>query len=86
MLGPNIYVRLSHTTKPYEALFRAYKFFSRQADYPVHLDESTLNEEYKAFIVEYMSDCSTVEHIHKQIKEFKINRNKNATPIQKASS
>ena len=31
-----------------------------------------------------MVDCSTVDHIHKQIKEFKIHRNKNATPKQKA--
>ena len=31
-----------------------------------------------------MSNCFTLEHIHKQIKEFKIHRNKNATPIQKA--
>ena len=63
----------------YEAftfLFRAYKFLSRKADYPIHLDESTLNKEYNAFVVKYMSDCSTVEHIHKQIKEFKIYRNK----------
>ena len=61
-------------------LFRAYKFFSRQADYPAHLEESTLSKEYKAFIVEYMRDCSVVEHIHKQIKESKICGNKNATP------
>ena len=60
-------------------LFRAYKFSSRQADNPVHLDEGS-----KAFIVEYISDCATVEHIHKQIKECKIHRKKNATPKQKA--
>ena len=56
----------------YEALtfiFKAYKFFSRQAEYPV--------------IVEYMADCSTVDHTHKLIEEFKIYRNKNATPKQK---
>ena len=31
-----------------------------------------------------MADCSVADHIHKQIKEFKIYRNKNATPKQKA--
>lgn len=31
-----------------------------------------------------MSDCSTIDHIHKQIKDFKIHRNKNAAPKQKA--
>ena len=71
----------------YEALafiFKAYKYFSRQAENPATSDESTLNVECKRFIVEYMTDCSTVDHIHKQIKEFKIYRNKNATPKQKA--
>ena len=31
-----------------------------------------------------MSDCSTIDQIHKQIKDFKIHRNKNAAPKQKA--
>ena len=30
-----------------------------------------------------MADFSTVDHIHKQIKEFKIYGNKNGTPKQK---
>ena len=71
----------------YEVLtfvFKAYQFFNRQAEYPVTFNESTLNVEYKRFLVEYMADCSTVDHIHKQIKEFKIYRSKNATPKQKA--
>ena len=71
----------------YEALtfiFKAYKFFSRQTEYPVNFDKSTLNVGYKRFIVEYMANCSTVDHTHKEIKEFKIYRNKNATPKQKA--
>ena len=72
----------------YEALtfiFKAYKFFRRQqAEHLVTFDESTLNVEYKRFIVEYMANYSTADHIHKQIKEFKIYRNKNATPKQKA--
>ena len=60
------------------------KFFSREAEYLVTSDESTLNIEYKRFIAKYMADCSTVNHIHKQIKEFKKYRNKKATPKQKA--
>ena len=63
-------------------LLKAYSFFSRQAEYAVVLDKSKLNDEYKRFIVEYMSDCSTKKHLHKQIKEFKIYGNKNATPRQ----
>ena len=31
-----------------------------------------------------MAYCSTADHIHKQIKEYKISRNKNATSKQKA--
>ena len=65
-------------------IFKAYKFLNRQAEYPVTFNESTLNVEYKRFLVEYMADCSTADHIHKQIKEFKIYRSKNATPKQKA--
>ena len=60
----------------YEALifiFKTYKFFIRQAEYPVTFDEFTLNVEYKRLIVEYMADCSTIAHIHKQIQQFKIN-------------
>lgn len=75
---------LSKHIKRHWGFFKAYKFFSRQAEYPVYLDESTLNEEYKRFVVEFMSDCSTIDHIHKQIKDFKIHRNKNAAPKQKA--
>ena len=48
-------------------ILKVHKFFSRQSKYPIVFDESTLNEEYKIFIVEYMSDCSTVGHMHKQI-------------------
>ena len=65
-------------------LLKAYKHFSRQVDYPLHLHESKLNNEYKSFIVDIMLDCSTVDHLHKQIQEFKILRNKNATLKQRA--
>ena len=75
---------LSKHIKRHWGFFKAYKFFSRQAEYPVYLDESTLNEDYKRFGFEFMSDCCTVDHIHKQIKELKIHRNKSATPKQKA--
>ena len=71
-------------TRPLVYLLNAYKHFSRQADYPVHLDESKLDNEYKSFIVDFMSDCSTVDHLHKQIQEFKILRNKNASRKQRA--
>ena len=67
-------------------LLKAYEHFIRQADDPVHLDESKLNNEYKSFIVDFMSDCLTVDHLHKQIQEIKILRNKNATPTQRAFS
>lgn len=43
-----------------------------------------VNREYKEFVVEYMGDCSTVEHLHNKIKEFKIYRNKSAPPCQMA--
>ena len=65
-------------------IFKGYKFLSRQAEYPVTPDKSNLNAECKRFIVEYMADCSTVDHIHKQIKDFKIYRHKSTTPKQKA--
>ena len=31
-----------------------------------------------------MSDCQNKEHLHIKIKEFKLYRNKNATPKEKA--
>ena len=43
-----------------------------QADHLVSIDEKKLNEEYKNFVTEYMPKYSTYEHIHKQIKNFKI--------------
>ena len=83
MLGPNIYVRLSYTAKPLPFFSEPTNFLVNKPTIPAHLEESTLSKEYKVFIVEYMSDCFVVEHIHKQIKEFKICRNKNATPKKK---
>ena len=55
-----------------------------QADHSVMIDEQKLNEEYKKFVTEYMSECSTYELIHKQIKDFKIIGGKEPTLKQKA--
>lgn len=71
----------------YEAmsfLLKADEFFHGQAEYSVVLQPEKVNREYKEFIVEYMGDCSTVEHLHNKIKEFKIYRNKSAPPCQMA--
>ena len=59
-------------------------FFNRQAEYSVVLDLEILNIEYKKFIVGYMSDCENEEHLDTKIKEFKLCRNENATPKEKA--
>ena len=50
--------------------FKVFKFFSRQSKYPIVFDESTLNEEYKIFIVEYMS--VTVQLLATCTNKFKI--------------
>ena len=81
--SPNHLCSLESHYQALTFIFKAYKFFSRKAEYAVTFNESTLKVEYKGFIVEYMADFSTVDHIHKQIKEFKIYGNKNATPKQK---
>ena len=65
-------------------LLKAYEFFYRQPEYPVVLDLETLSIEYKRFIVDYISHCESEEQIHTKIKEFKLYRNKNATPKEKA--
>ena len=65
-------------------LLKGYQVFSRHSEYPVHLDEEFMNSEYKEFISKFMPDCMTVDHLHKQIKEFKTIRSKNATSKQKA--
>ena len=38
----------------------------------------------KNFIVDYTSDCKNEGHLLTKIKEFKLYRNKNATPKEKA--
>ena len=46
-------------------LLKAYEIFSRHSDYPVHLDEKSMNKEYKEFVIKFMPDCLTIEHLHK---------------------
>ena len=70
----------------YDALVfssKAYQVFSRHSEYPVHLDKKSMNSEYKEFFSKFMAGCMTVDHLQKQIKEFKIIRCKNATSKQK---
>ena len=43
-----------------------------------------MNNEYKEFFSKFMPEYMTVDYLHKQIKEFKIIRCKNATSKQKA--
>ena len=82
-----MFIIILHLSAYYDAmsfLLKAYEFFYRQAEYPIVLDPETLNIEYKKFIVDYMSDCQNKEYLHTKIKEFKLYRNKNATPKEKA--
>ena len=65
-------------------LLRAYELFCRPAEYSVVLNPDKLNNEYKEFIMHYMGDCSTEDHLHNKIKEFQCYRNKSTTPRQKA--
>ena len=65
-------------------LLKAYEFFYRQAEYPVALDLETLDIEYKKFLFDHVSNCENKEHLHTKIKEFKLYRNENATPKEKA--
>ena len=58
--------------------------FLKHTNFSVDRLNTLLFEAEYPVIVEYVADYSTVDHIHKQIKEFKIYRNKNATPKQKA--
>ena len=66
ILSSNHLCSLEAYYKALTFIFKAYKFFSRQAEYLVPFDKSTLDVEYKRFIVKYMADCSTIDHIHKQ--------------------
>ena len=70
----------------YDALVFSLKdcqVFSRHSEYPVHLDEQSISIQYKEFVSKFMPNCTTVDHLHKQIKEFKIIRSKNVTSKQK---
>ena len=79
--------RLKLLQSYYEALvflLKAYQIFSRHSEYPVHLDEKSMNKEYKEFVSKFMPECVTVDNLNKQIKEFKIIRCENATSKRKA--
>ena len=43
-----------------------------------------MNNEYKEFVVNYMPDCSTEEHLHKKIQEFQCYKNSTITVRPKA--
>ena len=43
-----------------------------------------MNKEYKEFVTTFMPECLTTDHLHKQIKEFKVIKFKNVTSKQKA--
>ena len=60
-------------------LLRAYGCFYRQAEYPVVLNPEKVNNKYKEFVVSYMPDCSTEEHLHKKIQEFQCYKNSTIT-------
>ena len=52
---------------------KAYKHFSSHSDYPVVFAEpEKLNNKYKEFLRDYMTDCSAADHLHKKIKEFQL--------------
>ena len=48
--------RLGNYYKIMTFLLKAYEFVGKQADYPVVLDPKTLNNEYKSFAADYLSD------------------------------
>ena len=45
-------------------LLKAYQVFSRHSEYLVHLDEESMNSEYKEFFSKFMPKCMTVDHLH----------------------
>ena len=65
---------------------RTWPLFLKHTNFLVDRLNTLLFEAEYPVIIEYMTDCTTVDHPHKQIEEFKIYRNKNAIPKQKAFS
>ena len=62
-----------------------YKHFSSHSDYPViFVGPEKLNNKYKEFLRDYMSDCSTADHLHAKIKEFQLLKSQIDTSKQKA--
>ena len=45
-------------------LLKAYQVFSQHSEYPVHLDEESMNSKYKEFFSKFMPECMTVDHLH----------------------
>ena len=65
-------------------LLKVFQNVRYHSDHPVTFAEpEKLNSEYKDFLLTYMSDCSTSQHIHQCIKEFKLLKSQNVTSRQK---
>ena len=64
-------------------ILKANKYFSSHSDYPVTFAEpEKLNSVYIEFERDYASDCSTADHLHKGVKDFKFLKFQNATSKQ----
>ena len=74
---------LSSLPNYYDAKKLSYQSFSKfryHSDHPVTFPiREKLSEEYKDFLLTYMSDCSTSQHIHERIKGFKLLKSQNVT-------
>ena len=56
-------------------LLKVSQNFRYHSYHPVTFAEpKKLNEEYKDFLLTYMNDCSTSQHIHERIKDSKITK------------
>ena len=65
----------------FSKFFKIFKFFKV---FQYHSDQSvTFAEEYKDFLLTFISDCSTSQHIYERIK-FKLLKSQNVTSRQKA--
>ena len=75
---------LSNYYDPMKYYLKVFQNFRYHSDHRVIFAEpEKLNEEYKDFLLTYMSDRSTSQHIHKHIKEFKLLKSQNVTLRQK---
>ena len=63
-------------------ILKLYKHFSSHSDYPaIFAEPEKLNKKYKEFLRDYMSECSTADHLHTKIKEFQLLKFQNGTSI-----